>query len=165
MKKREIPKRARWPKELIMPTASDFHHGSWVHNPNREFVLVLSELNNTEAVAREEFDELVQDCGTRCCLVGWACVAFGEDGVTPDAVANPATAAFLNKFIELAGHEVVDKEEDCDGDKIYFVKQVADAASEVFEGCGLTGSEKLSAKRAEELWVQTAAHFGYTEDA
>jgi len=166
-----------WPKELIIPMPKEFEHGSWIeegpdleyhyHEKEDEFIEALELLRGSHNVKRSDIsddviDSLRYECTSKCCLVGFAALAFNEGSCNPHYMRNHATAEFLNKFIEFATGEPYCAPE--------YIKRANESdllglfiyASDIFEGCG--GSVEMSGRRAHNLWKKTAAHFGYDVD-
>jgi len=159
-------KRTKWPKSLIVPMPRDFDHGQWVTTRSGKLVAddmvdLVDKADAGMTLSEEERSQILYSCKTQCCLVGWAALAFDEERCTSSDLRNPATAAFLNKFIELAGHRPVDPKAFPNGERdITFMETVGDRASDVFEGGTLNG-DRLTPRRANALWKKTAEHFGY----
>lgn len=172
-----------WPKELIIPSASEFHHGEWMINSGAdggfqcditidgEGTLSAAFLSTDLSKISDEAREMLRyECRTKCCLVGFAALAFNESGCTPGQINNPATVEFLDKFIELATGKTAHQHmgiagSAADYDKPSFRYDVATLASNIFEGFegfeSPYSDKELSPRRANELWKKTARHFGY----
>jgi len=168
--------RARWPKHLIIPSEAQFSHGTWAKyvwdmddaksDSEEEECIRLEKAADAASDMYlpspdpQDIEALKYSCNTQCCLVGWAALAMNEkEGCHPDALKNPATAKFLNKFIELAGFDPIDESKFPRSSD--FICAVGDRASDVFEGMGVNLRGMLSPQRARELWKKTAEHFGY----
>lgn len=158
--------RGKLPRHLLVPDVEQFDHGMWVtHDSKAKKVEDISELDHVasmadsgEEISLDDVRKLRYSCGTQGCLVGWAALAFGEPGVFPGVLQNPATADFLNKMVELSGIEPVSRSNfDVESDYIY---ESAFHASSVFEGDGF-GKVGLSAEEARRLWMKAGDHFGY----
>lgn len=166
------PKRTKWPRTLIVPMPSDFDHGQWVTTKSgkivsEDMVELVDRAESGGFINPEERKQLKFACTTQCCLVGWAALAFDEEGCTPLELDNPATAKFLNKFIELAGCDPVDPKDFAEGERDReFIETVGDRASDTFEGYGHQQGRHppLTNRKAHALWKKTAAHFGYDVD-
>lgn len=171
--------RAKWPKHLIVPSEVQFQHGAFVDFDPDKTDGDLDELDEMRRIERagddgdlrddEDREKLKYHCGTSCCFVGWACLAFGEEGVAPDAIRNPATVQFLNKFIELAGRDIVYRESNGFLENFeYFSRRVGWEASNAFEGInengGFNQKLELSPRQARNLWKKTGEHFNYDVD-
>jgi len=187
-KKIRDPK-SKWPKFLAIPDEEQFEHGDWV-DPDPHFLdgtfssikgslLEIADRAKDEyaSISKGEAEKLAYQCDTQCCLVGWAALAFGERGCTPDHIKNPATAEFLNKFVELAGFQTLD-ELRSGGERYRYgisrLSAIAWRASDVFERRSHPKDEHLddeylreasiSPQRAREVWIETAEFFGYDTD-
>jgi len=179
----EKRRRAYWPRHLIIPSVEQFRHGNWVSHScegdeDEEEMRRCLELNHAasragdgEEVAKKDIADLRYSCGTQCCLVGWAALAMGEPGCTPELLSNPATARFLNKFIEFAGEDPTDPQRY--PMQKQFIIRTACRASDLFEGDGRNYGDgrgddgipawriRLTPEEAHRLWKKTADHFGY----
>lgn len=172
--------RARWPKYLVVPSEKQFGRSYWVsHECDLDMVTMeereecerLQELaNHAESyygrpLSSQESEDLRYSCNTQCCLVGWAALAMGEEGCSPEKLKNPATAQFLNKFIELAGFEPTSE---AGRSQKSYIENTALRASDLFEGEGMSTDletgKSLSPRKARRLWIETAKHFGYDTD-
>jgi hypothetical protein len=175
--------RAKWPKHLVIPSEKQFQHGKWIRHeceidaPERcqELHDAAIDADYGSDIDEHDVEDLRYSCNTQCCLVGWTALAMGESACTPDSLRNPATADFLNKFMEFAGYEPTDPK-NYRGDKLRFIERTAERASDVFEGDG-TGrpedfemypkedgiplNKPLTPRRARNLWKKTAEFFGY----
>lgn len=167
--------RAKWPKHLIVPSPEDFTHGEWVNyecdddgdDECRRLKTAASDLHSVfNEVSKKEREALKYSCSTHCCIVGWTALAMDENGAMPHMFSNPATAKFLNKFIELAGYTPLRQRPD--ESQLDFIERVAYTASDVFEdrdsqspyGC-VPKTGGLSPEQAHEMYVKTARFFGY----
>ncbi len=176
--------RARWPKYLLVPSEDQFKHGVYIsfdyskakdsdEEDRMSYAEDCAEYGKLKAKDREA---LKYHCGTSCCLVGWACLAFGEIGCGTREIRNPATVKFLTKFMELAGREAPKREKLGVGNTYLqnfesFAYDVGSAASYAFEGArpetpGVFGRTfdyrlKISPRRALDLWKQTGDFFNY----
>lgn len=166
-----------WPKELIIPSVSEFVHGSWILGLDDGFSIIDKYGNevgivdfvgyNPEKLSKASREALRYECHTRCCLVGFAALAFDEPGCMPDKIQNPATAEFLDKFIEFATGKSARQHLGNAGSAAdyldrQFCYSIARLASDIFEGFEASYSDKeLSPRRASEIWKKTARHFGY----
>lgn len=170
-----------WPKELIIPSASEFYHGDWMvaalkdHRTGYEYEIDIDGKENVDVpslssdlttISDEARETLRYECRTKCCLVGFAALAFNESGCMPWSINNPATAEFLDKFIELATGKTAHQHLGISGsaddyNKLRFRHDVAQLASNIFEGFEPYSEKKLSPRRANNLWKKTARHFGY----
>lgn len=165
--------KAVWPKYLLVPSKYQFEHGSYIRfdhsqtksDDDSDAMFDANSHAKSGVMDDQEREALKYHCGTSCCFVGWAALAFGEPGVEPEEIANPATVEFLNKFIEFAGRDIVHRESNgYIEDFSKFSKRVGHAASDVFEGTDEHGKyalPRLSPSRARNLWKKTGDHFGY----
>lgn len=179
---KEKAPRAKWPKYLIIPSPDDFGHGRWVsYGPedgdeegataeDRDLSAAADRMASMPSlVSTREREALKYSCDTQCCLVGWAALAMGEKGSQPDFIENPATAKFLNKFIEFAGYKPLEQR---GGETMPdFIARVAHTASDIFEDRDSQSPYKcvpvtdaMDPKQAHKLWLLTAEHFGYDVD-
>ena len=159
---------AKMPEVLFVPSVEQFKHDSWV-TYDRDVVENQSERMRLSGLAHagrsgrlnaKDRKELTFHCGTQCCVVGWAGLAFGEKGCYPGDLRKSTTAEFLNKFIEFAGCTPVVLG-NC-ASNIQFVTRVAERASGVFEGTGVfTNGKSLTPEEAHKLWRKTGDFFGY----
>ena len=145
-----------WPEYMIIPSPEEFSHGSWIDpikglgGKGVRSASVCGTLNKLP-----QYDDIRYECRTRCCLVGFAALAFGEPGCDPDNINNMATVKFLNKIIELhtgSGFDITDIRAPTRQHR------VLGAASDVFE-CGEDGP--MEPEEAHEHWVEAARYFGY----
>ena len=164
--------RAKWPKYLLVPSEDQFYHGDYISFDHSKVESDSEDFRMSEAThcARadiledEDREALKFHCGTACCLVGWACLAFGESGCEPSEIRNPATVEFLNKFLELAGVDPHEQYNPSLESFESFAKRVARNASDVFEGTDSRGNfttKRLSPQRARSLWKKTGDFFNY----
>lgn len=165
MKKMSTEHQGNWPEHLVVPDFEQFSHGIWLHRGSpksargkkvaREICKMANGYGGT--VSESSKDHLRYDCNTQCCLVGWACLAFGENGISPDHIQNDATALFLNKIIELSGQIPIPVPIAIDSSFRY---QVGSRASGVFEG--IRGAKpRLTSGKARKLWREAGNYFGY----
>ncbi len=168
---RKEPK-AKWPKYLIVPSEVQFKHGTFVDFDSSKIddQDEANAMHDIESCAHqgllndEDRETIMYHCGTSCCFVGWACLAFGEKGCR--TVLNPATVQFLNKFMELAGMDPVIRERNGYLENFdIFANRVGKRASDVFEGVNKHGrfilELELSPRQARNLWRKTGEHFNY----
>ena len=154
--------KGKWPEHLIVPSEDQFsHEGRWVTtNSEKEKDAVVAfhlqdaarQANVGGRLNNEDREVIKYHCGTSCCLVGWAALAFGEEGCSPSFIRNPATVQFLNKFLDLAGrtdHEMKGVNGISTGWR----------ASNFYEG--KFDKESMSPRRARSLWKKTGDFFGY----
>lgn len=153
--------KGNWPEHLIVPSEDQFsHEGRWVttHSEKEKDAVVSFHLQDAVRQANvggrlddEDREVLKYHCGTSCCLVGWAALAFGEKGCSPSFIQNPATVQFLNKFMELAGRTK--------GREGVTGISAGWRASNFYEG--KFDEEAMSPRRARSLWKKTGDFFNY----
>lgn len=158
---RKVKVEAVWPDPLLIPDVESFKHGEYIHTssvPDEHRNAVELFLNDSHDLTQEEREDIKYNCGTKCCVAGWAALAFGEKGYMPSDIENMATALFLNKFIEFAGGMPFKLRGSLSTHE--FMSDVTREASRRFEGM-LGMFEKLSAEEAHAIWIKTAEHFDY----
>lgn len=151
------------PDELLVPNESQFMRGSWVSYSNR-CALRSDEWGRLSHLAASSYDtkmkesdryDLAHACGTQGCLVGWAALAFGETFIRAEGIERLETAAFLNKMIEIYGHEPADSTRE-GTNQFQFVWEVACGASSLFER-----EDSNAWTMVREIWIQAGDFFGY----
>jgi len=155
----------KWPEHLVVPYFDQFIHGTWLHQRSpksergKKVATEICKMADGYGVTVSESSKeyLRYDCNTQCCLVGWACLAFGEDGTRPDHIQNDATALFLNKIIEMSGQIPIVVPDVIDSSFRY---SVGDRASTIFEGFKGVG-KRLTPGEARKLWRRAGNYFGY----
>ena len=163
-------KRAKWPKELMIPSPRDFVHETWIDPfpgigklDEDDFDYFSSTLDGgaKESVFREGDRAKINKCGVQCCLVGWVCFAFDEPGFGHQNIRNPATVRFLHKFLTIANEGNPPPLKNRRG--AFNTKDIVDYAIDIFDGGrpGLKDEDQLNPDDAHEIWKKTAEHFGY----
>lgn len=163
--------RAYWPRHLVVPLEKEFVHGEWIKSDEESLRDIPGSFENADeescgTMSKARAHELRYSCNTQCCLVGWVALAFGEKGANPDSFSNPASAKFLNKFIELTGSTPVDPADFYRQKE--FIVATAERASDLFEGFDYSADWRpvgtlnaLTAKEARSLWKKAGASFNY----
>jgi len=161
-------KKAKWPNELMIPSPSDFTHEAWIDTSSADgldgedhaYFLCTLDHGDERSVFHEGDREKINNCGVKCCLVGWVCFAFDEPGFGHENIRNPATVRFLHKFLKIANHGEPPPLKNKQGE--FQTKEIVDYAIGVFDN-GRPGLEegRLEPEDAHEIWKQTAEHFGY----
>lgn len=162
-------KKSKWPKELMIPSPRDFIHETWIETglasdlepEDANYFSCVLDYGDERSLFREGDREKINNCGVKCCLVGWVCFAFGEVGFGHSNIRNPATVRFLHKFLTIANYGEPPPLKDRWGR--FQTKEIVDYAIEVFDQGrpGLEEEDWLEPEDAHEIWKQTAEHFGY----
>lgn len=161
-------KKAKWPKELMIPSPLDFVHETWIspygaglEPEDYAYFSCTLEHGDKRSVFREGDREKINNCKMQCCLVGWVCFAFDEAGFGHSNIRNPATVRFLHKFLTIANYGEPPPLKNKRGE--FQTKKIVEYAIRVFDQGrpGLDEEDWLEPEDAHEIWKRTAEHFGY----